>query len=52
MPKNDLEEESMKNIPYTLVVENLMYAQVCTILDIAFVVGVLERYQSNPGLDH
>ena len=29
-----------------------MYAQVCTRLDIAFVVGVLGRYLSDPGLQH
>ena len=29
-----------------------MYAQVCTSPDIAFVVGILERYQSNPSIDH
>src|SRR4030065_1796038 len=29
-----------------------MYAQVCTRPDIAFIVGVLGRYQSNPGNDH
>ena len=28
-----------------------MYAQVCTRLDIAYAVGVLGRYQSNPGMD-
>ena len=42
----------MKNIPYTSAVGSLMYAQVCTRPDIAFVVGVLGRYQSNPGIDH
>ena len=42
----------MKNIPYASVVGSLMYAQVCTRPDIAFVVGMLGRYQSNPGLDH
>ncbi|XP_070013597.1 secreted RxLR effector protein 161-like [Nicotiana tabacum] len=30
----------------------LMYAQVCTRPDIAFVVGMLCRYQINPCLDH
>ena len=50
--KNDLEKESMKNIPYALAVGNLMYAQVCTRPDIAYVVGVLGRYQSNPSMDH
>ena len=51
-PKNDFEWEHMKNIPYASVVGSLMYAQVCTRPDIAFVVGVLGRYQSNPGIDH
>ena len=31
---------------------NLMYAQVCTRPNIAFIVGVLGRYQSNPMNDH
>ena len=51
-PKNDLEKQSMKNIPYASVVGSLMYAQVCTRPDIAYAVGVLGRYQSNPGMDH
>jgi len=51
-PKNDFEREQMKNIPYAFVVGSLMYAQVCTRPDIAFVVGMLGRYQSNPGIDH
>ena len=42
----------MKNIPYASVVGSLMYAQVCTRPDIAYAVGVLGRYQSNPGVDH
>ena len=51
-PKNNLEMEQMMNIPYTSAVGSLMYAQVCTRPDIAFVVGMLGRYQSNPGMDH
>ncbi|RVW90199.1 Retrovirus-related Pol polyprotein from transposon TNT 1-94 [Vitis vinifera] len=50
-PKNDLEREQMKNIPYASAVGSLMYAQVCTRPDIAFVVGMLGRYQSNPDSD-
>uniref|UniRef100_A0A2N9IKJ5 Integrase catalytic domain-containing protein n=1 Tax=Fagus sylvatica TaxID=28930 RepID=A0A2N9IKJ5_FAGSY len=42
----------MKNIPYASAVGSLMYAQVCTRPDIAFAVGMLGRYQSDPGLDH
>jgi hypothetical protein len=51
-PKNDIEKEQMKNIPYASAVGSLMYAQVCTRPDIAFVLEMLGRYQSNPGLDH
>ena len=50
--KNDLNNEQMKNILYAFAVGSLMYAQVCTRPDIAFVVRMLGRYQSNPGLDH
>ena len=51
-PRNDFERKKMKNTPYALAVGSLMYAQVCTRPDIAFAVGMLGRYQSNPGLDH
>ena len=51
-PKNFLEMESMKNIPYASAVGSLVYLEVCTRPDIGFVVGMLGRYQSNPGLDH
>ncbi|RVW92399.1 Retrovirus-related Pol polyprotein from transposon TNT 1-94 [Vitis vinifera] len=51
-PKNDLEREQMKNIPYASAVGSLMYAQVCTRPDIPFAVGMLGRYQSNPSIDH
>ena len=51
-PKNNLEIEEMQKIPYTSAVGSLMYAQVCTRPDIAFIVGMLGRYMSNPGVDH
>ena len=51
-PKNELEREQMRNIPYASVVGSLMYAQTCTRPDISFAVGMLGRYQSNPSLDH
>ena len=51
-PKNDLETKEMQKIPYASSVGSLMYAQVCTRLDIAYIVGMLGRYLSNPGLDH
>ena len=42
----------MQKIPYASVVGSLMYAQVCTRPDIAYIVGMLGRYLSNQGLDH
>ena len=50
--KNDFKREQMKNISYASVVGSLMYAQVCTRPDIAFVVGMLGQYQSNSDIDH
>ena len=52
MSSNDDEREEMKTIPYSSVVGSLMYAQVCTRPDIAFIVGMLGRYLSNPGSQH
>ena len=51
-PKNDLERNQMKNIPYGSAVGSLMYAQVCTRPDITFAIGMLGRYQSNSGMNH
>ena len=42
----------MKAIPYSSIVSNLMYSQVCTHPDIAFIVGVLGRYLSDSGQSH
>ena len=42
----------MQKIPYASVVGSLMYAQVCTRPNIAYIVGVLGRYLSNPGMNH
>nr|AAP46197.1 putative gag-pol polyprotein [Oryza sativa Japonica Group] len=51
-PKNKLESDQMKMVPYASAVGSLMYAEVCTRPDLAFVTGMLSRFQSNPGLDH
>ena len=51
-PKNDLEQKAMESIPYASLVGSLMYAQTCTRPDISFAVGMLGRYQNNPGIDH
>jgi hypothetical protein len=42
----------MKAILYASAVGSLMYAQVCTRPDLAFVTGMLGRYQKNPDKPH
>ena len=51
-PRNQYEIDQIKVVPYSLVVASLQYAQVCTRPDLAFVTGLLGRYQSNPGIEH
>ncbi|XP_042039573.1 secreted RxLR effector protein 161-like [Salvia splendens] len=51
-PKNELGRKEMERIPYASVVGSLNYVQTCTRPDITFAVGMLGRYQSNPGMDH
>ena len=42
----------MREIPYASAVECLMYAMICTIPNICFVVGMVSRYQSDLGEEH
>ena len=50
-PKNK-KRNKMKNIPYTSVVGNIMYVQVCIRSNIAFAVNMLRICQSDQGMDH
>jgi hypothetical protein len=49
-PKNQYELDQMKAVPYAPAVGSLQYAQVCTRPNLAFITGVLGRYQDNPGI--
>lgn len=42
----------MSRTAYASAVGNLMYAMVCTRLDLAYVVSMVSRYMHNPGKDH
>ena len=42
----------MQHIPYASAIGSLMYAQVCTRPNIAYIVGMLGGYLSNPRKDH
>ncbi|KAL0427816.1 UNVERIFIED_CONTAM: Retrovirus-related Pol polyprotein from transposon TNT 1-94 [Sesamum latifolium] len=51
-PKTEEENKCMAKISYASVVGSLMYAMMCTRPDLCFAVGMVSRYQSNPGPDH
>ena len=51
-PKTPEQKERMKKVPYANVVRSLMYAMLCTRPDISYAVGMVNRYQSNPGEAH
>ena len=51
-PKIPAEIERMRGIPYASAVESLMYAMLCTMPDICFAIGMVSRYQSDPGEEH
>ena len=51
-PRNQYEIDQMKAVPYSSAVRSLQYTQVCTHPDLAFVTGLLGRYQSNLGIEH
>ena len=42
----------MKDISYASAVGSLMYAQICSLLDIAYVIEKLGKYLCNPEIDH
>ena len=50
--KTPQEVEDMRHIPYASAVGSLMYAMLCTRPDICYDVGIVSRYQSNPGHAH
>ena len=51
-PKTVEEREHMASVLYASTVGSLMYAMVCTRLDITHVVEVVRKYMTNPGKEH
>ena len=51
-PMNVEEKEYMETVPYASAVSSLMYVMLCTRPDICYSVGIVSRYQSNPGREH
>ena len=51
-PKTQEERSRIEGIPYASAVGSLIYAMLCTRLDIYFAIGMVSRYWSNPSLEH
>ena len=51
-PMSDEDKDKLDKLPYASAVGSLMYAMIATRPDIAFAVGVVSRYMSNPGKKH
>uniref|UniRef100_A0A2N9GQ88 Reverse transcriptase Ty1/copia-type domain-containing protein n=1 Tax=Fagus sylvatica TaxID=28930 RepID=A0A2N9GQ88_FAGSY len=51
-PTNKTELEEMIAVPYAQAVSSLMYTMTSTRPDICYAVGLVSRYQSNPGKAH
>ena len=48
-PTTPQEREHMSRVSYALAVDSIMYVLTCTRSDVAYSLGVVSRYQSNPG---
>ena len=51
-PKTLEQKECMSRIPFASAVGSLMYAMLCTRPDIFYAVGIVSRYQFDPGEEH
>ncbi|CAM8885204.1 unnamed protein product [Rhodiola kirilowii] len=51
-PETDQEKDLMRNVPFSNVVDCLMYAMVCTRPDIAHGVSLVSGHMENPGRSH
>ena len=51
-PKIEEERYHMSKVPYASTIGSLMYAMVCTTLDVAHAVGVVSRFMSRPRKQH
>ena len=51
-PTTDEKKKEMRNVPFASAVGSLMYAMVCTKLDIAHAVSTVSRFIYNPGRPH
>ena len=51
-PRAPEERKYMEKVPYASAAGSLMYAMLCTRPDICYAVGIVSRFQSDPGPNH
>nr|CAE03845.1 OSJNBb0089K06.4 [Oryza sativa Japonica Group] len=51
-PQTTDERNKMSVIPYASAIGSIMYAMLCTRLDVSYALSVTNRYQSDPGESH
>ena len=51
-PQSDDDLDYMSRVLYSSVVGSLIYAMVCSYLDLSYVVSAVSRYMVNPGKEH
>jgi hypothetical protein len=51
-PVTDEDIEYMSRVPYSSGVGSLMYAMVCSRLDLSYAINLVSRYMANPGKEH
>src|SRR3954470_2946850 len=51
-PKTTDEQVEMSTVPYASAIGFVMYAMICTRLDVSYPLSVCRKYQSNPGNAH
>ena len=51
-PKTLKERNRISSISYALMVGSIMYAMLCTRPDVSYAIGIISRFQVDPGEDH
>ena len=51
-PTSNLEIANMSRIPYASAIGSIMYAMICTRLDVSYPLSMTSRYQAQPGEAH
>ena len=51
-PSSDEECKRMSKVPYASTIGSIMYAMICTHLDVSYALSVASKYQSNPCKSH